>query len=390
MLKIQTQRSSSATRRIVDALTERIVRGVYPPGSRLPAERELSAEFILDRSLIRSALSELSEAGLIVREPGCRPRVRSNSDSSTTDRTPTDREQPTLQAIAVILPQHEADQGSRKIMRGINLALRSLKAPYRPIIFDTDLRNASPQVLEQEACTAIESEGIAGAIVWPTLEAGSLASWRGVQERGHPVVFVDRYDVDLPCDFVGVDNHAAAREATEYLLALGHTRIVHLTQDIAATSVQERIAGYSEALRMAAPRGIPEIQWILSAETYPKCMQDFVTWFLETEQPPTAVFAVNDQVAHTLIALLKAQGKQVPEDLSVLGFDDDELYSASPALLSTVRQPFERIGHRAVELLLQRLKMPPYATSATTFQHILLPTHLVERSTCQALRTFNS
>lgn len=390
MLKIQIQRSPSASRRIVATLTERIVRGIYPPGSRLPAERELSSEFVLDRSLIRSALSELSEAGLIVREPGCRPRVRSSSDSFATNRDPGDHEQPTLQAIAVILPQHEADHGSRKIMRGINHALRSLRAPYRPIIFDMDLQIASRQVLEQEACAAIESEGIAGAIVWPTVEAGSLASWSHVQEQGHPVVFVDRFDADLPCDFVGVDNHAAAREATEYLLALGHTRIAHLTQDIAATSVQERSAGYQEALRMATPHGIPEIQWVLPAETYPQCMEDFVTWFLETEQPPTAVFVVNDQVAHTLIAHLKAQGKRVPEDLSVLGFDDDELYSARPALLSTVRQPFERIGHRAAELLLRRLKRLPSDTSATAFQHILLSTQLVERSTCRALGTSSS
>jgi len=386
MLKIQTQRTSSASRRIVAALTERIVRGIYPPGSRLPAERELSSEFVLDRSLIRSALSELSEAGLIVREPGCRPRVRFTSESSTIGRLPIDREQPTLQAIAVILPQHEADHGSRKIMRGINNALRSLKAPYRPIIFDMALQIASRQVLEQEACAAIESEGIAGAIVWPTVEEGSLTSWREVQERGHPVVFVDRFDPDLPCDFVGVDNHAAARDATEYLLALGHKRIVHLTQNLSATSVQERSAGYQEALRVAAQPGITETQWVLPVESYPQCMEDFVTWFLETEEPPTAVFVVNDQVAHTLIESLKAHGKHVPEDLSVLGFDDDELYSARPALLSTLRQPFERIGYRAAELLLRRLKMPPTELSTTVFQHILLPTQLIERSTCRALR----
>ena len=72
MLKIPARKNTSASRRIVTTLTERIVRGIYPPGSRLPAERELSSEFLLDRSLIRAALSDLSEAGLIVREPGFR------------------------------------------------------------------------------------------------------------------------------------------------------------------------------------------------------------------------------------------------------------------------------------------------------------------------------
>jgi len=382
MLKISTQKTSSASRRIVDTLAERIAQGLYPPGSRLPAERELSAEFSLDRSLVRTALSDLSKAGLIVREPGCRPRVHIGSTPG--DRRPHRLEQTPLQAIAVILPQHEADYGSRKIMRGVNHALRTLKAPYRPIIFDMDLRNASRRILEQEAVAAIESEGIAGAIVWPTLEEGSVEDWRRVQEKGHPLVFVDRFDDTLPCDFVGTDNHTAAREATQYLLGLGHTRIAHLTQDMPASSIRERVAGYQDALSTADRPGVSETLWVLPAETYPQCIEDFITWFLETNSPPTAVFAVNDQVAHTLVARLEARGKRVPEDLSVLGFDD-ELYSARPALLTTMRQPFERIGHRAAELLLRRLDAVLPQAPSVIFQHVLLPTLLVERSTCRAL-----
>lgn len=57
---------------------------------------------------------------------------------------------------------------------GVNHALRTLKAPYRPFIFDMDLRNSSRRILEQEAAAAIKSEGIAGAIVWPPLVEGSV------------------------------------------------------------------------------------------------------------------------------------------------------------------------------------------------------------------------
>ncbi|MGI4789697.1 MAG: GntR family transcriptional regulator [Janthinobacterium lividum] len=380
-----TNQNTLTSRRIAETLAERIHQGVYLPGSRLPAEREMAAEFDLDRSVVRAALSELTRTGLIVREPGCRPRVSQTAGSRTAERPPRRHEAALMRAIAVILPQHQADHGSREIIRGISHVLRSQEAPYRSLIFDTNLRTATRSALEQEACEAVEQEGLAGAIVWPTLEGSSLEQWRSVQAQGHPVVFVDRYDEALSCDFVGIDNYASAREAVEYLLGLGHTRIAHLTHDPEASSIQERAAGYEAALHFA---GLPKsagTTWVMPSETFPECIENFVTWFLETEQPPTAVFALNDQIAHILIARLEARGKRVPEDLSVMGFDDDDMYSARPALLTTMRQPFERIGQRAAEILLRRLSSP---LSPTTFLQVLMPTHLVERSTCRSLEKF--
>jgi DNA-binding LacI/PurR family transcriptional regulator len=388
-----TQGKTLTSRRVVETLAGRIRQGVYAPGSRLPAERDLAVEFSLDRSVVRLALSELTRTGLIVREPGCRPRVSilpvGSASHLSVGLTPhlaepalRPRETGTLKAIGVILPQHEADHGSREIIRGISHVLRSQEAPYRPLIFDTYLRSASSLALEQEACAAVAEEGLAGAIVWSTLEDAALDGWRLAQQQGHPVVFVDRYDNALPSDFVGIDNYAAAKDATEYLLRLGHTRIAHLTGDEKTSTLRDRAAGYRAALQRAGLPASSEMVWALPAETYPQCMDQFVTWLLEAPSPPTAVFTVNDQVAHTLIARLEARGQSVPGDLSVLGFDDDDMYSARPALLTTMRQPFERIGQRAAELLLRRLARtaPPQ-----TFQHILFPALLVERSTCRSL-----
>lgn len=385
--QFMTQGKTLTSRRVVETLAGRIRQGVYAPGSRLPAERDLANEFSLDRSVVRLALSELTRTGLIVREPGCRPRVSlsrlsAGQGSQLAGPAPRPRKTGTLKAIAVILPQHEADHGSREIIRGISHVLRSQEAPYRPLIFDTYLRSASCLALEQEACAAVAEEGLAGAIVWSTLEEAALDGWHSAQQQGHPVVFVDRYDDALPCDFVGIDNYAAAKDATEYLLRLGHTRIAHLTGDEKTSTLRDRAAGYRTALQRAGLPASSEMVWALPAETYPQCMDNFVAWLLETQSPPTAVFAVNDPISHTLIARLEARGKRVPDDLSVLGFDDDDMYSARPALLTTMRQPFERIGQRAAELLLRRLA---HAAPPQTFQHILLPTLLVERSTCRSL-----
>ncbi len=364
--------------RILEALAERMAQGVYLPGARLPAERDLAAEFDLDRSAVRAALVELARTGQIVREPGCRPRVGPASGVRPAPRT---RPRPASRTIAVILPQHAADHGSREIMRGIAHVLHSQEAPYRPLMFDLNLRTAPRGVLEHQACAAVLEEDIAGAVVWPTLEPGSLEGWRGVQSAGRPVVFVDRCDDDFLCDFVGVDNYDAAKDATRFLLALGHTQIVHLTRDLPASSVAQRIDGYRDALTEAGLPFSSERVWSLPTEAFPQGVEALADRLLAQVPLLTAVFAVNDQVAHTLIAALEARGKAVPGDISVLGFDDDDQYSARPALLTTVRQPFERIGQRAAALLLRRLgPNPPPA-----YQHVLLPTVLVERSTCRSL-----
>ncbi len=363
--------------RILEALAERMAQGVYLPGARLPAERDLAAEFDLDRSAVRAALVELARTGQIVREPGCRPRVGPAAGARPASRP---RPRSASRTIAVLLPQHASDHGSREIMRGIAHVLHSQEAPFRPLMFDLNLRTAPRGVLEQQACAAVLDEDIAGAIVWPTLEPGSLDAWRGVQSAGRPVVFVDRCDDQFLCDFVGVDNYDAAKEATRFLLAQGHTRIVHLTRDLPASSVAQRIDGYRDALTEAGLPFSSERVWSLPTAAFPSCLDEFVDRLL-AQAPPTAVFAVNDQIAHMLVTALEARGKRVPGDISVLGFDDDDQYSARPALLTTVRQPFERIGQRAAALLLRRLgPAPPPA-----FQHVLLPTVLVERSTCRIL-----
>jgi len=351
-----------ASRQVAAVLAERIAAGTYLPGARLPAERELAAEFAADRSAVRAALSELTRTGQIVRQPGCRPRV-----SAARAATSRPRFEGRTQAIAVILPQHSADHGSREIVRGITHVLRSQESVYRPLIFDTNLQTVPRGVLEKEACTAVLQERLAGAIVWPTLEEGSLDNWRSVQAAGCPVVFVDRFDDTFLCDFAGVDNYDAAKDAVRFLLKQGHTRIAHLTLDQQVSSTEQRIAGYRDAL---AEAGLPSPSvwtWHLPPDSLPEGVDAFAAHLRTLDPPVTAVFAANDQIAHTLIACLEAAGISVPADLSVLGFDDDDQYSVRPALLTTVRQPFERIGRRAAELLLRRLgPQPPSAFQTLT------------------------
>ncbi len=383
MLETTKKRKGLVSQRILVVLKTRIEDGQYRLGTWLPTERELSAEFDADRSAVRTALADLAESGLIEREPGKRPRVAVSQimDSRFEARK---AQNASTRTIALVLPQHESDHASREIMRGLNDVLRAQKSQYRLLIFDINLRSAPRRVLEQEAQSAIVADEIAGAVVWPTLEQDSGTVWKRLSHGGHPIVFVDRFDTAEPIDYVGVDNYAAAKEVVEYLMGLGHRRIAHLTNDESVSSVLERSAGYRDALRTVGITGEQTVPWVVTMGfDGAKQIEDFITSCLSSSDAPTAVFAVNDFLAHRLIAHLEARGIRIPEQLSVVGFDDDDRFSPRPALLTTVRQPFERIGQRAAALLLQRLNSPEMIPNL--FQHVLMPTSLIERKTCRPL-----
>ncbi len=375
-------------------LKERIECGVYAPGAWLPAERALAEEFRLDRSAVRRALCRLEDAGLIVREPGHRPWVRGGPAVSPGTRRPpsagqTGRPRPARperaapRSIVAILPQHPQYPASLAILHGINAALRSAESPLRLQVWDThgggDQRETR---LELEALASVARERLAGAVLWHLGGPETVPPLRALEKRGIPVVFVDRFPPEMSCDFVGGDNQAGVETALDYLRDLGHTRIAHLTTDEQSTAVLQRRDAYTDALTLAGTPPDPDLIFAVS-HTDTACVAPACDHFFGLADPPTAVLAMNDPLAYRFIAECGKRGVRVPEDISVVGFDDLEQHSPRPSLLTTLHQPFDKMGRRAAELLLSRLSAPDPAPPVR--RHILLPTPLIARATCRAL-----
>lgn len=361
---------------VLSVIEDRIKQGGYAAGAWLPPERELAREFGVNRSAVRDALAHLARSGRITREPGCRPRVCGS------DHLRADGRQPgrTHYTIAVVLPQHDSDLASREILRGVSRTFRGQDISYRTLIFDTSQESKSWEAAEDEACTAVENEDIAGAIVWSVLDPSILARWQRISQSGRPVVFVDRYSDRFPCDYAGVDNVTAARDAVEHLISLGHTQIAHITSTEKASVVEQRTAGYRLALEDAGLRATENVQAL------PESILDYTKFFdslLESAASPTAVFAFNDWTARRFIYHLNGRGIPIPDRISIIGFDDIDRASQRPALLTTMRQPFDRIGQRAAELLVLRLTTPDGLLRP--YQHICLPAQLVQRASCGAI-----
>jgi DNA-binding LacI/PurR family transcriptional regulator len=276
-----------------------------------------------------------------------------------------------------ILFDQTANYNSLDILRGINGVLRFHEDTYRLVLFDTFHTDSNVyRSLERRALEILEHEDMSGAIISPVGGAETLPIFRHLQEKGIPLVFVDRYPMELTCDFVGVDNFGSAREAVQHLLNLGHRRIAHLSTRPVWT-VLERERGYREALQAAGITPPPE--WVYSAN-HEDDAEEALDQFLGLDEPPTAVFAVTDYWAHVLLTKAEARGYRVPQDLSIVGFDNVERYSLRPPILTTQYQPFDQIGSRAVQLLMERVNGKGMETLPP--QHILLPTELIVRSSC--------
>lgn len=148
---------------------------------------------------------------------------------------------------------------------------------------------------------------------------------------------------------VRIDDKDAARDMTEYLLSMGHRRIALIKGPTDHMSSQLRLAGFRDA--MAAHENQVDEDLIKSGDfTYVSGMQ-VAGNLLSIDQPPTAIFACNDDMAAGAIAAAHQAGMQVPQDVSVVGFDDTANASAMWPPLTTVRQPIREMASSAIKIL---------------------------------------
>jgi LacI family transcriptional regulator len=184
-----------------------------------------------------------------------------------------------------------------------------------------------------------------------------------------PFVLID-YDDEAPgCDVVNAANRPGARDAIVHLVDLGHERIGFITGTPNVGSTHERMAGYREIL---ASCGIPWRQELvvegdfLEPRAYEATLQ-----LLALPERPTAIFASSDSAAFGVLRAAREVGLRVPEDLSVVGFDDIPEASYVDPALTTVRQPLHDMGRTAVRRLMAMLEEP-----GTPPQRIVLATEL--------------
>jgi LacI family repressor for deo operon, udp, cdd, tsx, nupC, and nupG len=165
-------------------------------------------------------------------------------------------------------------------------------------------------------------------------------------DRLPPIVIALETFPDLALPFVKIDNVAAAAEAVEHLIALGHRRIAHITGPMPETLSLDRLAGYRQAL---TAHGIPpDDALVVEGDFSLAAGRAAVRQLAEGGVDFTAIFAASDPMAVAAISELRARGLAVPDEVSVVGFDDIVLADAFEPPLTTIHQPRFDIGRQAM------------------------------------------
>ena len=196
-----------------------------------------------------------------------------------------------------------------------------------------------------------------------------------------PMVFVDYAPQNDSYPLILIDNVSGGMKATEHLIELGHSKIGFIAGDIDHPSIKERLNGYKAALEKA---GINFRQELVISETpYPDRQNGFLSAqkLFERCKNITALFACNDAMAIGAMQFLRDKGYKIPQDVSVVGFDDVEADLMIDPPLTTIRVPKIELGVESFRAMVQILKQ-----KKTVHKKILIPVELIIRKSTQSIK----
>jgi LacI family transcriptional regulator len=196
---------------------------------------------------------------------------------------------------------------------------------------------------------------------------------------GIQFVLIDRTVPGVDCDVVIGDNAGGARQLVEHLISLGHRRIGFIVESDDVSTARDRHRGYEEALGAAGIALDPDL--MVRATVDPEGGFDGMRRLLELEEPPTAVFTVNNLVALGAIEGVRAGGLEVPDDIALVCFDDIEYASRLYPFLTVMAQPAETLGTLGTQLLLERIE----GRAPDHRRVVVLPAQFIVRRSCGAV-----
>ena len=324
-------------RKVKAQLQSDIGRGKWAVGDCLPGELELCREFGVSRFTVRQALLELTNEGLLSRHAGKGTFLESARPVQKAEETNKGKQ------LGLVLP-YVADAHTGRILKG---AEREATANGYRVIFV----NSQDAADEWSLLDALYQEGVAGIIYYFGVLSQAEESVLRLRENARPFVLVDHYLPEIPTDFVAADNFMGSYQAVKHLLSLGHTRIAMMFCDREMSSIGQRIKGYQLAMQSAGVSICPELL-LLKRE---RVISDAeIERFIKGKEM-TALFTT-DLIAIRAMRLAAQAGVKVPEQLSIVGFDNIAVGSLLLPTLTTIEQHCEEMGEQAVKILINKIK----------------------------------
>ncbi|MCK9221232.1 MAG: GntR family transcriptional regulator [Limnochordia bacterium] len=361
------QTSKPLYSQIEDALRRRIEYGEFKSGCQIPTEIELMETFQVSRTTVRTAVANLVNDGLLCRVQG---RGTFVAEQETKVSTPSrERVSQENMSIGVVIAGLMGYQPST-VIRGIEAALRANDVNLMLLS-----SNINPDI-EKENLERLLRADVQGIIIWPSGHQEDAV--RRIVETSQvvPVLLIDCFfrGIDLP--YVVSDNFGGAYEAADYLISRGCQRIGFVstmspTEPGVLSSISERYRGYVMALEnngMVADEALLFSHWNYSFEH---------TSFAEyvKRNQIDAILIENDNVLVQVVKVCQEKGIRIPDDLTIVGFDDSQILSSLSFPVSSVRQRWYDMGYTAGRMMIKMI----YGEHSILDRQIVLPIRLMIR-----------
>ncbi|QDT78229.1 Arabinose metabolism transcriptional repressor [Gimesia maris] len=353
--------------RVLNSLLQDLGSGRFKEGEKLPTEMELANCFAVSRPTVTKAVQELVQMGLVYRKAGAGTFVEISDANQR-------------RIFGLIVPE----LGDSEIFDPVCNQITKLIQKQGHFVqwAGTNSKPHHRETIEHvfATCRQLIDANVAGVFFAPfvTLNESLNPNHKivnGFRKAGIPVVLLDR-DIELfpsrsDFDLVGVDHLRAQARIARFLIETGHRRIAFWLWDNVANTIQLRIAGAQHSFFEA---GIPFDRELIQT-CDPNDMQQIAD--LIQKLNPDAIMCANDIFAAKLLKTLDMISVNVPEDLSVAGYDDVQYATLLRVPLSTLSQPCEKIGEVAVQLMNDRVNNPDLPAREVT----LTPTLKIREST---------
>ena len=349
---------------IKDDLRVLILQGDYTPGQSFVTQQQVCERYGVSMLTAARALNELEVEGLVVRQRG-RGTFVAERKTATTGSSGDER------SITCIVPGLTSGHVSN-FVRGAESVCTD--RGYRLVLADS--HGAVDR--QSRALLRAASDGSSGVIIYPVDGPADHEAVSALQSNAVPMVFADRYWVDVAADAVLVDDFALGYELTSKLIARGHRTIATLWLEIACTSVRDRLSGHLKALR---DHGLPVIGDLTVLRPYSAdgfaAGASRLSRLLEGAHPPTAVLAANGFVLAAAMNDLIDLGADVARSIEFAGMDEAGPYDILPLTIASAGLPSFEMGSRAASMLIDRAtgKRQPDDT-----EHVVLPVEVHERT----------
>ncbi|WP_456290351.1 substrate-binding domain-containing protein [Paenibacillus sp. AK002] len=348
------------------------------PGDRIPTEKELMDQFHVSKITVANALTGLANEKLIARVPGKGSFVAEEADflpgaqPSASSHKGRERTLATGM-IGVIMPTIH-DYFAMRLIEGIEQALSD--EGYRSMIMLTDGKLDK----EKDAIKDLKALGAEGLLIFPIDEENYNEEILGMKLSGFPFVLIDRYLPGVETHYIAADGRRGTRLAVEHLWELGHRDIAICSDSpLQTVTVQERIEGYIDALKDKGALINPAhmitdfkpLNVLKDAEAHP--LYRYIR-----NRMVTAYISLNGRLGVQIYQMAKQAGLKVPEDVSIVSFDDPTSIVEEFSIFTHVKQ-FERdMGYQAAGKLLEVLRG---SGEAKSYSKLLIEPELVIRQT---------